>query len=256
MSKKFLPLGDGSRTKFSARDFLKTSSENLRILFCDIFSICFDSWRLLPSELVVWNFLFWSLDSFVVTVSPARWQHLLIPHILFLTHFFMTETATATIRSDSINLDLFTLSFKWSQQIPLRPVNVFFSKKSFQRDDIEECFETPVSLVPPDWTAWPWSSSSSLSSSIPHLPTGYYMKSGMIFFNLLYLNWMENPKKLIIVTFADSYLMANIEFRNKACTLGKYYSYIGVYLTCSYLYMCTGIYTLRHVLAVALASLP
>ena len=30
------------------------------------------------------------------------------------------------------------------------------------------------------------------------------------------------------VMFADSYLTANIEFRNKACTLGKYYSYTGV----------------------------
>ena len=30
------------------------------------------------------------------------------------------------------------------------------------------------------------------------------------------------------VTFADSYLRANIEFRNKACTRGKYYSYTEV----------------------------
>ena len=34
------------------------------------------------------------------------------------------------------------------------------------------------------------------------------------------------------VTFADSYLTVNIEFRNKACTLGKYYSYTEA-CTCS-----------------------
>ena len=33
----------------------------------------------------------------------------------------------------------------------------------------------------------------------------------------------------ITVTFADSYLRANIEFRNKACTRGKYYSYTKLY---------------------------
>ena len=35
--------------------------------------------------------------------------------------------------------------------------------------------------------------------------------------------------QLTTVTFADYYLRANIEFRNKACTHGKYYSYTGVY---------------------------
>ena len=44
------------------------------------------------------------------------------------------------------------------------------------------------------------------------------------------------------VTFADSYLRANIEFRNKACTRGRYYS-CTVCISCyPYLYMCTGIY--------------
>ena len=60
----------------------------------------------------------------------------------------------------------------------------------------------------------------------------------------------------ISVTFADSYLTANIEFRNKACTLGKYYSYteviFGMFI---FIYMYRHIYV-RHVLAMALASLP
>ena len=60
----------------------------------------------------------------------------------------------------------------------------------------------------------------------------------------------------LTVTFAISYLVANIESWNKACTLGKYYSRTVVFSSVSYLYMCTVIYTLRHVLAVALASLP
>ena len=62
----------------------------------------------------------------------------------------------------------------------------------------------------------------------------------------------------VIVTFADSCLTANIEFRNKACTLGKYYSYtevtFGVFIF-MYRYVYRHIYV-RHVLAVALASLP
>ena len=66
----------------------------------------------------------------------------------------------------------------------------------------------------------------------------------------------EKMPVLRSVTFADSYLTVNIEFWKKACTLGKYYSYTGMYLACSHLYMCTGIYTLCHVLAVALANLP
>ena len=54
------------------------------------------------------------------------------------------------------------------------------------------------------------------------------------------------------VTFADYYLRANIEFWNKACTRGKYYSYTGVYL---HVFVFIYVYA-RHVLAVALASLP
>ena len=44
------------------------------------------------------------------------------------------------------------------------------------------------------------------------------------------------------VTFADSYLMANIEFRNKACTLGKYYSYTEVIFACARIYICVQAY--------------
>ena len=54
------------------------------------------------------------------------------------------------------------------------------------------------------------------------------------------------------VMFADSYLAANMESWNKACTLGKYYSYIEVIFAYVRIYK----YTLHHVLAVALASLP
>ena len=59
-----------------------------------------------------------------------------------------------------------------------------------------------------------------------------------------------------IVTFADYYLGANIEFRNKACTRGKYYSYTKLYFVhFVFIYVYRHIYV-RHVLAVALASLP
>ena len=59
-----------------------------------------------------------------------------------------------------------------------------------------------------------------------------------------------------IVTFADSYLRANIEFRNKACTRGKYYSYTKLYFVLFvFIYVYSHMYV-RHVLAVALASLP
>ena len=62
--------------------------------------------------------------------------------------------------------------------------------------------------------------------------------------------------RYVFVTFADSYPRANIEFRNKACTRGKYYSYTGVYLhVFVFIYVYRHIY-MRHVLAVALASLP
>ena len=58
------------------------------------------------------------------------------------------------------------------------------------------------------------------------------------------------------VTFADSYLRANIEFRSKACTRGKYYSYTEViFVLLIFIYVYRHIYV-RHVLAVALASLP
>ena len=61
---------------------------------------------------------------------------------------------------------------------------------------------------------------------------------------------------LIAVTFADYYLRANIEFRNKACTRGKYYSYTEViFVLVIFIYVYRHIYV-RHVLAVALASLP
>ena len=58
------------------------------------------------------------------------------------------------------------------------------------------------------------------------------------------------------VTFADYYLRANIEFRNKACTRGKYYSYTKLYFVLfAFIYVYSHMYV-RHVLAVALASLP
>ena len=58
------------------------------------------------------------------------------------------------------------------------------------------------------------------------------------------------------VTFADYYLRVNIEFRNKACTRGKYYSYTKLYFVLFVLiYVYSHMYV-RHVLAVALASLP
>ena len=58
------------------------------------------------------------------------------------------------------------------------------------------------------------------------------------------------------VTFADYYLRANIEFRNKACTHGKYYSYTELYFVLFvFIYVYSHIYV-RHVLAVALDSLP
>ena len=59
----------------------------------------------------------------------------------------------------------------------------------------------------------------------------------------------------VTVTFADYYLRANIEFRNKACTRGKYYSYTKLYF---FLFIFIYVYSMfvRHVLAVALASLP
>ena len=59
-------------------------------------------------------------------------------------------------------------------------------------------------------------------------------------FNLFYL---QISVRMRHVRLADSYLRANIEFRNKACTRGKYYSYTVCISCCSYLYMCTGIYT-------------
>ena len=62
--------------------------------------------------------------------------------------------------------------------------------------------------------------------------------------------------KNTIVTFADSYLRANIEFWNKACTRGKYYSYTKLYFVLFvFIYVYSHMYV-RHVLAVALASLP
>ena len=60
----------------------------------------------------------------------------------------------------------------------------------------------------------------------------------------------------VIVTFADSCLTANIEFRNKACTRGKYYSNTGIIFgALIFIYVYRHIYV-RYVLAVALASLP
>ena len=67
---------------------------------------------------------------------------------------------------------------------------------------------------------------------------------------------IQNIVPEVNVTFADYYLRANIEFRNKACNRGKYYSYTGVYfLLFVFIYVYGHIYV-RHVLAVALASLP
>ena len=58
------------------------------------------------------------------------------------------------------------------------------------------------------------------------------------------------------VTFADYHLRANIEFQNEACTRGRYYSCTSVYFVLFiFIYVYRHIYV-RHVLAVALASLP
>ena len=70
--------------------------------------------------------------------------------------------------------------------------------------------------------------------------------------NVLWIAVFSEPA----VTFAISYLVANIESWNKACTLGRYYSCTVYISSALYLYMRTVIYTSRHVLAVALASLP
>ena len=72
-------------------------------------------------------------------------------------------------------------------------------------------------------------------------------------FNLFYL---QISFRMRHVTFADSYLRANIEFENKACTRGKYYLYTSVYfMLSSFIYVYRHIYV-RHVLAVAPVSLP
>ena len=72
-------------------------------------------------------------------------------------------------------------------------------------------------------------------------------------FNLSYL---QISVRMRHVTFADSYLRANIEFRNKACTRGKYYSYTKLYFVLFvFIYVYSHMYV-RHVLAVALASWP
>ena len=72
-----------------------------------------------------------------------------------------------------------------------------------------------------------------------------------------FTHWFPERRRPLYecVTFTDSYLRANIEFRNKACTRGRYYS-CTVCISCyPYLYVYRHIYV-RHVLAVALASLP
>ena len=67
----------------------------------------------------------------------------------------------------------------------------------------------------------------------------------------------KNEKVVLLLLRSQiSYLRANIEFRNKACTRGKYYSYTEVIFVLSiFIYVYRHIYV-RHVLAVALASLP
>ena len=57
---------------------------------------------------------------------------------------------------------------------------------------------------------------------------------------------------LTIVTFADSYLASWNKHVLSVNTIRE----LVIFSSVSYLYMCTGIYTLQHVLAVALASLP
>ena len=90
------------------------------------------------------------------------------------------------------------------------------------------------------------------SSSAPAW-TSFYLCLLSGTFNLFYL---QISVRMRHVTFADSYLRANIEFRNKACTRGKYYSYTSVYFMLSlFIYVYRHIYV-HHVLAVALASLP
>ena len=61
---------------------------------------------------------------------------------------------------------------------------------------------------------------------------------------------------VVLIPSTVHYLTANIESRNKVCTLGKYYSYteviFGMFV---FIYVYRHIYVC-HVLAVALASLP
>ena len=83
---------------------------------------------------------------------------------------------------------------------------------------------------------------------------------GRLLFTLLSgtfnLSYLQISVRMRHVTFADSYLRANIEFKNKTCTRGKYYSYTSVYFMLSlFIYVYRHIYV-HHVLAVALASLP
>ena len=54
-------------------------------------------------------------------------------------------------------------------------------------------------------------------------------------------------KVFLDVTFADSYLRANIEFRNKACTRGRYYSYTKLYFVLFvFIYVYSHMYCLLY----------
>ena len=54
--------------------------------------------------------------------------------------------------------------------------------------------------------------------------------------------WGHFLNMLYFVMFADSYLTANIESWNKACTLGKYYSCTEVIFACVRIYICVQAY--------------
>ena len=77
---------------------------------------------------------------------------------------------------------------------------------------------------------------------LPALSCNVFLCAGLDVFYLrlvLSICVLQISVRICHVSFAISYLMVNIEFRNEACTHGRYYS-CTVYISCvSYLYMCT-----------------
>ena len=59
---------------------------------------------------------------------------------------------------------------------------------------------------------------------------------------VLSICYLQISVRMRHVTFADYYLRTNIEFRSKACTRGKYYSYTGVKFSVVRIYICVQAY--------------